>query len=517
MAVEAKSPFPGKSDSKFAAAPAVVGAILLALLVGVLAIDAQSFWIDELATWRITQAPGWKAWLSQLLHWPNSDSQLVLYHLYTRLWSLLGPTTELVWRWSNVPWLALLLWPLLRAPVARDVRSMLWVMAAVYALHPMTWYYVNELRPYAALTAGSTLAGVGVFSLAFPSVDPFDVRRGKQYLIVGAALMAALSPLGAIWAGGFVAAAAWLTWRTGTLRGTFDRHNWFVLAICSVLLLPIFYHYTATFVAGVSATTLYPHRAANFGFAFYELAGVSGLGPGREQLRVSGPAALSSYVLPLGVACAVLGAVAFCGLRALAHQRGADMLVALALMCLPLVALYVLGSERSWRVVGRHMLPMLFVVNACLAWGFVALRRSPRGLSRTVAIVGLLMLTSSAVSIRHGERHHREMYARAAAAAEAALRAGGTVWWVADPSGIRFYAPSIRLKPSCVPESAQDGPGQLVALENPVAADLEGCQRPAVAIFARREAHDRSGAGVNHLTAAGLRPVERFNGFEIWR
>ena len=409
-----------------------------------------------------------------------------------------------------MPWLALLFWPLLLAPVARDVRPMLWATAVLYALHPMTWYYVNELRPYIALTAGSTLAGAGLFALAFPSSDPSSFRLGTNCLIVGCGLMAAMSPLGAIWATGFVTAAGWLAWRTGTLKSTLDRQNWRVLFICMALLLPIFYHYVTTLLAGVSATTLHAHRAANFVFGFYELAGLSGLGPGRDQLRVIGPNVLWNYSLQLAVACAILGTVGLFGLRALLRQRGADILIALTCVCLPLVALWILGSERSWRVVGRHMLPMLFVVNVVLAWGIVTLWRHRKAASKVIVAFGLLALASSAMSIRHGERHQREMYARAAAAAEAGMKVGGTVWWFADPLGIRYYAPSVRLQSSCASECPLGDGRRLVAWQNPATTDLEGCPRPSMAILSRRDTYDRAGAGIEHLSASGLRPVEHF-------
>ena len=59
----------------------------LAATVGLLAISNGSLWIDEFGTWLITQAPSVSAWWDRLRAWPDSDSQIPLYHLYMYFWA----------------------------------------------------------------------------------------------------------------------------------------------------------------------------------------------------------------------------------------------------------------------------------------------------------------------------------------------------------------------------------------------------------------------------------------------
>ena len=516
---------------------ALVVAVLAALVLGGLAISAQSLWIDELGTWRLTRAEHLSAWLAQLLGWRNSDAQLPLYHGWIKLWASLFGEGERVLRLSNLPWLALALWPLWRAPVRADAVPLLRLVAGVVLLHPLTWYYTNELRPYVMLLAGAMLAGTGLLGAWMESDDAGERDLSRHVLIVGLALLAASSAIGAIWTLAFLLPALWLAGRRHGLGLGLRRTHGITIALCLLVLGPVFAQYVSSFLSGVTATTLHQHKLVNFGYAFYELLGLAGVGPGREALRVAPAAAVREQALGLALAAPLLLAGLGLGLRALWQQEGPRLIGLLLLALLPVLVLLGLAELKHWRVVGRHMVPLLFFVALVLA---AAVRSAWTGGAWPVRLIAggaLLALLASSLAIRWAPRHEREQYREAATAAAQTLATGRTVWWFADAAGPEYHGlgPSTyklvsqqdydrglkhlydgltsRLVTRCDAVPA----GALLILENPQPADLAACPPPVRVLLSRRDTFDVAGAGEAWMRARGLAPQRRLVGFEVWQ
>lgn len=528
-----RPPARGRTSAAGACAVAIVAAAAL----GALALNQQSLWIDELGTWRLTRADSLAAWLHQLLGWRNSDAQLPLYHAWIKLWSGVVDNREWLLRASNLPWLALALYPFWRAPVRGDAVGLVRLAGMVCALHPLTWYYTNELRPYMMVLAATTLTGVGLVGLWMESPDAAIARRARHFLLLGLALLAACSPVGAIWSIAFGPAALWLSWKRHGRSFGFERTHAVAAVLYALLLLPVFAQYLMSFLAGVSAAVI-DNKIINFAFAFYELLGLAGVGPGREELRANVGAALYAHGPGVAAAALLLLASLAIGLRALWRQEGARLAVVLALAVLPVFVLFGLAEVKHWRVVGRHLLPFVFFVCLVLAAGLRAAWAARGGpAARAVTGLALAALLVSSLDIRWAERHQREMYAEAARAAAQTLAQGGTVWWFADDAGPEFYGLGARarklvsqrdydlglshlydgMQGRVVTDCRAVPPGSLLVFENPPPESLAACPPPARVLYSRREAFDRDGAGAALMQAHGLRPRRSFVGFEVWQ
>lgn len=495
---------------------AVVLAAAATLALCLLALSSQSLWTDELGTWRLTVAAGWADWFRQLVNWPNSDAQIPFYHLYMRLWVQVFPATELALRAANLPWLFLGFLALLTTPVPPDGRRRVLLLAAVLFLHPMVWYYANEARPYAMILAGACVAASGMLarlSLAPGSASP----AGDARLIVGTAIMAGTSVIGVIWSVAFLLPVAGLLWHENprALRDALrlTPGNRLLALVCALILLPIGYQYAWSFLHGVSATAFHENSLQNFGFGLYEITGFGGVGPGREELRVVGAAGLVHSAGPLLLYALAVGAVLALGLRdALRRNRRATLLLLLAAL-LPLVVLFVLGTLKHWRVVGRHMMPLVLFFALFLACGLDALLRpAVDGLRRrarlALAAAALAALAVSSVLIAHAPRHSREDFRGAARMATQYLGGHQRVWWVAQSFGADYYHLPIVDPTQC----ATAGDRAAVLLESPRDEQIAGCPEPQFIFIGR---YDTEGAVGRYADAHRFAKVASLPGFEI--
>jgi len=513
-----------------------VVAVVAAVAIGALALNRQSLWIDELGTWRLTRADSLADWLKQLLGWRNSDAQLPLYHAWIKLWASVVPREEWMLRASNVPWLVIAFFAFWRAPVRGDAVALVRLAGLVCALHPLTWYYTNELRPYAMVLAATALSGVGLVGVWMESEDAATARLGRHFLLAGLAMLAACSPIGVIWSIAFGPAALWLSRGRGRTFG-FEKTHGIAAAAYVVLLIPVFAQYLVSFRSGVSASAI-DNKLINFAFAFYELLGLGGIGPGREELRSNVGTAVRAHAPGLALAALLLLTALWLGLRGLWRREHGRVALVLCLSILPVFVLYGLAEVKHWRVVGRHLLPFLFFV--CLVMAS-ALRDAwlQRGsvATRSFTALALGALLASSLDIRWADRHQREMYRLASLAAAQALEGGGPVWWFADDAGPEFYGLGGRVQKRVSMHDYQNGLSHnydgmqgrmvtdcrsvtnqtLLAFENPSADMLSDCPAPVRVLYSRREAFDQTGAGAAWLQSHGFHLQQRMVGFEVWQ
>jgi hypothetical protein len=418
-------------------------------------------------------------------------------------------------RYANVPWIGLAIAAFWQWPARTDRRGWLRTAGVVLALHPLTWYYVNEARPYAMILAGTALATSGVLALFDRSRSANVDQRAISLIIIGCALMAATSVLGAIWTVAFALPAAVI------LR---DTHGWsFGLARCHVLLClavvvvasPVFVHYGMSFLRGASPSTM-GHTFANFLFAFYEIAGVSGLGPGRFDLRTAGVEALRPYMVPVALAAIPIALTQAAGFRFLWRSHRKELLALAAAAALPVLILYALGEVKQWRVVGRHVIPLIgtFVILTSIGLSTLWNGNLPAKLNlvaRAVCVACLLVLIVSAVLLSRADRHGRDDFKAAAAFAHEELASGKRVWWAADASGAVYYGLDLTYAGCDSKDSANK------AFFTPVNAgrdSLEKCLRPDTVLVSLRDDHD---ANIQEfLTSTGYVPVRSWIGFKAF-
>ena len=499
----------------------IAGALALAaagtLALGLLALNDQSLWTDELGTWRLTVADSWKDWLVQLITWPNSDSQIPLFHLYMRAWTQIFPSTEVWLRAANLPWVFVALVALLTTPVPAAQRRLVLILGCVFLLHPMVWYYANEARPYAMLLAGSCLAGSGLLARMVLESDSTRLSAANGRLIAGTALMAGTSVLGVIWS------IAFLLPVLGTLRRRADpslaaaaqisRGNVMLALSCGLMLLPIAYQYAWTVLHGISATDYYENTLANFAFGLYEIAGFDGLGPGREELRAAGAAGLAGRLIPLAAYGIFIVGVIAMGLRAslLRNRRQATLILISAFI--PLAVLFMLGTVKHWRVVGRHMMPLVVFFSLYLSFGLDALLRAAAwnlqgSLRKALAGVTLAAMAASSIDIAYAERHRREDFRTAARMAGSYLQHDDRVWWAAYLWGASYYRLPFVHSSICEPAGSQ----AVILLESPDDSELAGCPEPQEIFIGR---NDTEGSVHRYAMEHHFHRVASLTGFEI--
>ena len=117
------------------------------VLVAICAISSGSLWIDEFGTWLLTRADSISDWWIHFESWPDSDSQIPLYHFFMYEWTNVVGADALAMRASNVAMFVIanlaLLWPFrLQPTIAVPVILTSCLSAPI-------WYYLNEILIWA--------------------------------------------------------------------------------------------------------------------------------------------------------------------------------------------------------------------------------------------------------------------------------------------------------------------------------------------------------------------------------
>lgn len=489
------------------------------------AISRESFWIDEF----------WNAYFASLesvgqlveaLRAPYG-SQTPLHFVYGYLWGQFFPHSEAGLRLSNLPLFvmgqAALAWGLRGYP-----RPFGYALLAVSALHPMVWQYANELRPYIMIYAGSQM--ILAYLLHIHALEGSHKRvglRASSIFVVGSIVLFGASLLGAFWVAAACAYVAHVHYRY--LDWRYVKEGSMLALICLFLVVNggLTLYYVTSLLAGGGASRIASTTAASVLFATYELLGLSGIGPSRLELRVTGLAALSSYWVWLIPASALIFTTLAKGILEAKKLLGTRSLFLMcALGALPVAIVVLSGFVMHWRVLGRHLMASLPLLNLLLALGVVALLSKVRGRIRpwpsTIALGFSLIFAASSLSLRLADRHRKDDYQTAASLAKQGVAAGKRVWWAADALGARYYG---------LPGEF-DYMGELTNVHKPLACvDREGVlavsgapeeclarlRPPDVVILSKPETFDGTGAIAAYLKAANYVEAQALPAFTIWR
>ena len=459
---------------------------LVSIAVGLAAITHQSLWMDEGSAAFKALMPTFKDWLWITFRIGGSDVQMPFYMIELWIWHRIGFTSEYALRCINLPFLVLMVLAL------RRVRF--WPLLCL--ISPFVLYYVGELRPYTMQMAAGSLAALGLGQV---------IKAGNQrtfeglHTVAGAALLLTASSLtAAVWAAGLavgmlVIRPDWLARRGFWLRAL----PWTV----GGLLLLGYYGYTI--YLGYRATSSGGGGLLSIGFGFYEMAGLLGLGPSRDELRTS-PLAIVRHLPWLLPAAACLFTAWSLGLRAWLAKTPAR--AALGVACaavLPLILLAAVSLFADFRVLGRHLSPAVPVVLLPLALCCSYEFKKPI-LPRILASTSVLVLLTSFLFLRIHPKHARDDYRLASSVALDALSQGKRVLWQADMNATRYYAFRKGGMPlvNAVQELESNPPALLFA-------DLVVINRP-----------DFRFKGIDYhkeLEKNDFIPLQTFTGFEIWK
>ena len=501
--------------------------LFLLLQVGtmLLAISRESLWIDEF----------WNAYFASLgsirklyegLSAPYG-SQTPLHFIYGYFWAKFVASSEVGFRLSNLPLFvvgqASLFWAL--RPYPKDF--VFWFLA-LCALHPLIWQYANELRPYIMIYAGAQMILAYIFHIhASKRFNTPVSPLASVIFFVGSVLLFGASLLGVFWV---ATAGAYIVYFRFERFGWSDLKERSALVAAGGLLVIVgllTFYYLNSLLHGGGASRLATTTVSTLLFDFYELLGLSGIGPSRLELRDIGFSALMPYGSWLVVASVLVLISIGLGFQEVRNRVGTNKFIFLiALALAPIAVVISSGFIMHWRVLGRHMIATIPLLNLLIALGLVKSfnRRDSQGrLWRSMIGAGcLLVFIVSSLSMRFADRHRKDDYRAAAAVAIQELTVGKRVWWAADALGAKYYAipgefdymaelTNIKKAYVCI-----DRPG-VQAVSDASGNCLERLEPPDTVIFSKPDTFDKSGAISAYLKAGNFVRAQELPAFTIWR
>lgn len=458
---------------------------VLALAVGAAAISRQSLWMDEGSTAFKALMPTFKDWLSITYHFGGSDVQMPFYMVSVWAWVKAGFLGEFAMRAINLPFLLLMVLAL------RNVRF--WPLVCL--ISPFVLYYVGELRPYTMQMAGGAVMAAGLGTII--AARQQSGYRGIHVLAAGAMILTLGSLTSAVWAAG--GGLALVILRPEWLR---QKGFWFRILPWSLAAIIVLGYYVHTLQQGYRATASGGGGLLSIGFGFYEIGGLLGIGPSRNELR-SSPLSLIGHAAWLAPASLCIAGAWILGVREWISRNDRRAVVAVAVAALlPLSALALVGFLEDFRVLGRHLSPAIpaVLLPLALCWQVGVRKNTP---ALVLAVSSSLVLLFSSLSLRFQEKHARDDYRTATTLAIDALKANKRVLWQADMNSPRYYAYKIggMAYVNAIQQLESDPPGLLFA-------DIVVVNRPDIRF-----------KGVDYLDKLrknNFKLESEFTGFQIW-
>jgi len=397
---------------------------ILSIIIGLISclvfINGESFWIDEGNSMKKATQGSFQLFYITLFNEGGSDSQMPGYMAYIWLWNKLFGNGEYIMRLSNVPWVILM---------ACFLRGKLGLITLL-VFSPFTVYYLNELRPYAVQIA------LGIMLYMCLKKGGKNSSKCHWLFSLGVVLMCSTSLLGVVWA--FTAILIFLT----SSDSKKDFYSYVVpLCVFSPLLLLLGYYYYLTLSVGHQAATLGGNPLLSFGQAGYELIGLSGVGPGRAELR-EGLGILITYAIPIGLMLMCITLPIVLGFKktisTLNSRLSKATFLSIVVTFLLFTALIVL---KDFRLLGRHLAPIAGLVIFLYYSLFVNLSEK-FGKKIQIIVISLAvgsMLVSS-LSLRFADRHRKDDYRGAAGIVGEWISSGQShVYWFADRNTGEYY------------------------------------------------------------------------------
>lgn len=477
------------------------------LLVAIWAISPESLWTDEFGTWILTRADSLPEWWRQLQNWPDSDSQIPLYHFYMYEWTKVFGVDALAMRASNIGMFVVancaLLWPFRARP------NLAVPVILTTCLNACTWYYLNEIRPYIMLYMGVCLMLGAAIAIAGGPQKPSLSSMGA--LCLGAVIATGATVIGIAWAGPvfLFLLVYWLRTKRRPLSQLIGD-TYPILAVAALCIIALIAHDIRMFLLGKLPA---PGDSSflTLVFSFYANFGLLGLGPGMLDLRANGAGALIPFAPIIACSSVILGLVAVAGLLESKSMLGMRT-VSLACVCalLPILFIVGLGVVVHWRALPRHFIPLASLFSILYAFGLGWWWRKET-IGKAIAVTAVLIMAYSAFSVRYAPRHRKDDYKHAAELAATELAHGGQVWWVADPRGALYYGVPV--------DDGRDAAGATQAhyVSEKTLPFLLTRPAPGLVLLSKPDAWDPQGAVQKYLLNNKYRIVETLPAFTAWR
>jgi hypothetical protein len=482
---------------------------LAAFALCVLMPTSESIWIDEAQTYLFASEPTFSSWLARLLNHPWSEAFMPVGMfiawafekcLGASEWALRAP--NILWGWLGVA----AFWRIgrrLDAPWA----------PLLFAVQPYVWFYANEARPYMLQIGLASILAMFVVEIAATR------RLGPRLLILGMAaawLLAGSTLFGILAVGGVAATAAFLWW-----RDRFEVRGFIPIAIVFFILFSLLGGYFVRCLSrDAKGAKLWPVGVQNLAISAYELAGFSGLGPPRDEVRdilkTKGAGALVRRIgaawIPIGLLAAGMIWMAWrLGRKPRSHVDWTVAALALFVLAACVLSTFCLALVAKFPVWGRHLAPAFPFL--CLLV-VVALRQRDDSALRKGDGVAMALLVAcwfgSSSSLRWNQAHRKDDYRAAASHAQIEATQGATVWWIADYEAGRYYIKHLRKD-----EPTTAGIVHL-SVSSPYGKKLETLPKPDVVLMSKPDISDPHAHVREYLGAANWTHRAPFKAFDLW-
>jgi len=251
-----------------------------------------------------------------------------------------------------------------------------------------------------------------------------------------------------------------------------------------------------------------PMSLSSIPFVFYEHLGFVGLGPGRADMRSGGLRIFLSYLPSL---CILGIPLIYAVVRARAARFGLAPRLVLPVFLvgvLPTAFVFALGITKHFRVLGRHLTPLLPFVLCGIAVAISLLWARRRPLDRAVAVCVVLALAGSALECRFARRHAKDDNRDAIALGKAALAKGEDVWWAGDPAAANYYG---------LPFSMEARPGVALFQWDALPAEVAGEKPPDLILLCKPDLFDANSGVRGFIAQHRYSQIEAFPAFSVWR
>lgn len=477
-------------------------AIAAGTLILSLGLTRQSLWIDEGFTALIVSQHSLSDMFGVLGQMPGSDAQLSGYYSVLWVWVRAFGNSEFALRAINLVGAGILSAALYWFSERLLSHARGWLVACAA---PFAFFYMNEARPYMLVLAFACLAAASLLTA-------FEMPQAKisaWIFVLSVLAMWFLHMLAIFAVPGLVT--------VGILRARKKGYKAFQeIARASLILSPFFLvlgvYYAGTLVRGAKGYVQTP-GPGNLAFALFEFAGMGGLGPPRDILRLDPSLALVASYWPT----LTIGLLGILGMLLLGFPgRRADMATDLiAGFVVALVLFLVAARITDFRFLGRH-LAALFPL---LLLAMLASETGPRW-RRTVAWI----VIAAAWSVSDYRLVALPAYAKddtrsAVAYAEEQVMAGHHVVWVGEPIAPRYYGldlPSFsrRFRPETFPVRFTVPSGNLWSVAQ-IDAEVEG--HPFLLVLMERpDIVDREHHWAEACSTHHARLIAHFNSFGVW-
>ena len=410
--------------------------LVFVALIAVIAVSHQSLWIDEGNSAIKAIQPSFVLFWEKMKELGGSDLQMPLYMFLIWAWEKVFGHSEFALRALNIPFFTLSAAVFLYLWDAERRLKLAFVFLMCFS--PLLWVYLDEARPYIFQFFGATCILVALWNQAKMS----HLNKNLAIFCLGSLALCGSSLTGVIFTFWFGLAFIVILIRQHVWRSIFSsKQNLVSLIVTSIGLSGLGLYYFWTLTQGARASGVGKTDLLSIGFCLYELLGFSGLGPDRLSLREHGITALKPFYLSLasfGIALTAFGISSALYITKSSRTHRNALLIFAVVFC-GAISMIAVGYIAHFRVLGRHLMPILPFVLLLASLGLAHLWQSNKKLSQTLVLTLCLLLIFSSLSTRFSPRFAKDDYRTAAQIAKSGLEDEKTIWWAADSATANYY------------------------------------------------------------------------------